>query len=157
MCYCRRQVQFCHTYIPYIDTRVLKITCVWEGESDVLWQSRSSGALTPDIWLNDLHRITGEKQIPNLYSPISSSCHCLSWGSVFLTWAAPYTSQQNELNSHHSSSGTNTDTQSCTHLSSQGWEVISPNDFDISSWLIILRKRRANICMTRIKLNFFLQ
>lgn len=69
-----------------------------------------SGALTPDIWLNNLHRITGEKQIPYLDSPIFFSCHCLPWEPLLLTWAAPYTSQQYE--SHPLFQwNTNTDTQ----------------------------------------------
>lgn len=40
--------------------------------------SESTGgtdALTPDTWLNDLHRVTGEEQIPR--SPLSFFCHCL--------------------------------------------------------------------------------
>lgn len=75
--------------------------CVRRGKSCVLTE-QEQWCFNPwhqqfNTWLINLHRITGERQIPNLHSPISSSCHCRSWGCVFLTRAAPYTSQQCEF------------------------------------------------------------
>lgn len=76
----QRHIQFCHTYVLYIE---LWHTCLEDHmhkeKGKVMCSDRAgdTDALTPDIWLNDLHRVTGEKHIPNLHSPISFSLHCL--------------------------------------------------------------------------------